>query len=281
MTAAYHQPTRLEEALRLVSMGAQPVAGATGLFSGKGRPDGELVDVTRLGLGTFKIEKGAIHLGATCTLAQISDAAELPGMEGALLRRAARAVGSRPLRNSITLGGNIVHVAFWADMPPVLLALDARIKVQRAGDSVSTVVSFADCLKPGKHPWEGGLITEVSVPLRQGVCGFGHERFSRTANDYSFATVCAVLTRDGGVARSVRVVVGALQPRAFRVPEVEAMVEGKAFDVGLLEQAGKKLSSAVQVGPSFRASAEYRRELAGTLARRALQSAFTWAMREA
>jgi carbon-monoxide dehydrogenase medium subunit len=278
MTTAYHQPSRLEEALSLVAQGAQPVAGATALFSGKGRPEGELVDITRLGLSGLAVEADRLALGATCTLSQISDADEMPGMEGALLRRAARAVGSRPLRNAITVGGNIAHAAFWADMPVVLLALDAKIEHQRAGQAAQTV-ALADCLK-GKRAWEGGLITRVFVPLRKETCGFGHERFARTANDYPFATLCVTMTRDGRLAREVRVVVGALQPRPFRVPEVEALVEGKSLEPGLLEACGKKLSELVPVAPNFRASAEYRRELAGVLVQRALQSAFTWAMRE-
>ena len=280
MTTAYHQPTRLDEALKLVAKGAQPVAGATALFSGRSRPEGDLVDVTRLGLSSLAVEPGRAVLGAACTLAQISDAESLPGMEGALLRRAARAVGSRPLRNAITLGGNVAHVAFWADMPVVLLALDAAVEVQRAGEPIHTC-PLADCLKAGKRPWEGGLITRVVVSLRKETCGFGYERFARTANAYPFATLCVTLKREGSLAREVRVVVGALQPRPFRVTEVEAMVEGKAFDLALVEACGKKLSGIVPVAPNFRASAEYRKELAGVLVRRALQSAFTWAMREA
>jgi len=278
MTTAYHQPTRLDVALRLVARGAQPVAGATALFTGKSRPEGELCDITRLGLSTLAVEADRLVFGATCTLSQISDAS-LPGMEGALLRRASQAVGSRPLRNVITVGGNLVHVAFWADLPVVLLALDAKLEAQRAGEE-ATVTDLAEALKPGKHAWEGGLVTKVIVPLRKEARGFGYERFARTANDYPFATVCATLRQDGKVARDVRVVVGALQPRAFRVAEVEAMVEGQALEAGLLEQAGKKLSEVVQVAPNFRASADYRRELAGVLAKRALGNAFTWAMRE-
>jgi carbon-monoxide dehydrogenase medium subunit len=238
------------------------------------------VDITGLGLSSLEVKAGtSITFGATCTLSQISDATELPGMEGAVLRRAARAVGSRPLRNAITLGGNIAQVAFWADMPVVLLALDAQIEVQRAGKGVQTVDLLASYnAKPSA--WDGGLITRIIVPLRPGVCGFGYERFSRTANDRPFATLCATLTREGNIARNVRLVVGALQPRAFRVPEVEAMVEGRASDPALLEACGRKLAEIVPVAPNFRASADYRRELAGVLTTRALQSAFTWAMRE-
>jgi CO/xanthine dehydrogenase FAD-binding subunit len=87
-------------------------------------------------------------------------------------------------------------------------------------------------------------------------------------------TACATLRRDGEVARDVRLAMGAIQPRAFRVPEVEAMLEGQAFGAELLEEAVATLRAKIQVAPNFRASAEYRRDVAGTLARRALNHAF-------
>lgn len=279
MVTAYLQPKTLDEALRAVARGARPVGGATALYAGKPRLDCELVDLADAGLSTIDLEPGRIVLGATTTLATIGDCETLPGMEGALLRRASRGPGALPLRNAITLGGNIAQVAFWADMPVVLLALDAQIEVGRAGEP-SKLVDLAECFKPGKKAWEGGLITKVVVPTRRSVCGFGYERFSRTKNDYAFATLCVTLERAGRVAHGVRVVVGAMQPRPFRVPEIEAMVEGKGLDHALFEAAGKKLSEVVQVAPNFRASESYRRELAGVLCKRALESAFAWAMRE-
>lgn len=280
MTTAYHQPKKPDEALALVAKGAVPVGGATALFSGKSRPEGELVDLSGLGLSTLAVEKGHLAFGATCSLAAISDAESMPGMEGALLRRAARAVGSRALRNSITIGGNIAHVAFWADMPVALLALDAQIEVSSAGVP-SQMVDLNESFKSGRKSWDRALITKVVVPTRKEICGFGYERFSRTANDYSFATLCVTLKREASFAKDVHVVVGALQPRPFRVPEAEKLIEGKPYDHALIEAAGQKLSEVVQVAPNFRASADYRRELAGVLCKRALQTAFTWAMREA
>ncbi|HEY3448254.1 MAG TPA: FAD binding domain-containing protein [Myxococcales bacterium] len=280
MITAYRQPKTLDEALGLIARGARPVGGATSLYAGKSRVEGELVDLADLGLSSIAIEKGGIVLGATCTLATIAEAESLPGMEGALLRRAARVPGTRPLRNVITLGGNIAQVAFWADMPVVLLALDAQVEVSRAGEP-SQRVELGECFAPGKKAWDAGLITKVVVPTRQAICGFGYERFTRTKNDYSFATLCVTLRREGEVAKDVHVVVGALQPRPFRVAEAEQMVEGKGLDLALFEAVGRKLSEVVKVAPNLHASADYRRELAGVLCKRALQSAFTWAMREA
>ncbi len=279
MSNAYHQPTRLDEALKLVAKGATPVAGATGLYSLRSLPEGELVDVTRLGLSGISLESGRVWIGAATTLTQIGDAKQLPGCEGALLRRAAKAVGSRPMRNMITLGGNLAHSAYWEDMPPVLLAVEAMVEVQRAGEPAQ-LFSMADCLKPGKRPWDGGLITRFAIPLPEGIRSFGYERFSKTVNDYSLCTSVCVLRREGQAVRDVRLVLGAVQPRPYRVPEAEKLVEGKAFAPLLLDELAAKVREVAQVGPNFRASNEYRRELTGTLSRRAVETAFNWAMRE-
>lgn len=277
---SYHQPEDIEEALRLVARGATPVAGATALFSGRSRPDGELVDVTRCGLSGIRVEGAWLVLGAATTLAQIGDAPDLPGREGALLRRAARAAGSRPVRTMITLGGNLAHAVFWADMPPALLALDAQVEIRRSGEKCA-LVPIEACLEPGPRPWAGGLITQIRVPLCEGAGAFGYERFSRTANDYALATACVALRREGELIRGMRVVLGALQSRPYRLREVEQMFEGKVLGGALvLEQAATAVRERAAAAPSSRASEEYRRDLAAALARRAIDTALTWASRE-
>ncbi len=322
MIQTYLQPERLDEALEHVARGALPVAGATALYASKRKDKlgGELVDITRLGLGEIAIEPGRVVLGATARLADVLKA-RIPGVEGALLRQVCRAAAPVPLRNAITLGGNLAHVAYWADTPIAMLALDASVEIQRAGQPARTV-PIADCLASGTPPWEGGLITRFILPLLhtgstgpstgsgrtgtaypvhperseaeskgqsakhvdpvppEGSWGFGHERFARTANDYAFATACAVLERHGDVARKVRVVLGALQPRPFRVREAEALVEGQALTPELLARVSRAVRDAVSVASNFRASPDYRRALAGTLAARALQTAFSSAKRE-
>jgi CO/xanthine dehydrogenase FAD-binding subunit len=280
MIRAFHQPTTLPEALRLVARGGTPVAGATALYTASTRRELTLVDVTRLGLDGVRAKKTCLELGATLTMTELGDAAELPGMPGALLRRAARALGSKALRNAITLGGNVVHPAYWSDMPPALLALDAEVVVQRAGGK-PRVVPLCEALAARQPPWRGGLLTAVRVPLRRGIFGFGYERYSRTSSDYALAAVCAVVRSDHGLVRDVRLVVGALQGRPFRVPSAEALLEGQPPTAALLEAASAELARVVRVAPNFRADREYRRKLARVLARRALEAATTWAGREA
>ncbi len=279
MIAAYHQPEALDVALDHVAKGAIPVAGATGLYTGRVKRGQQLVDVTRLGLDGIDVTADAVTIGSTVTLAQLAGADEIPGMPGAVLRRAARGVASAPLRNAITVGGNLAHLVYWADMPVALLALDAIVEVQRAGHAASQR-PIADCLREGKRAWDGGLITWVRIPLGKGTRGFGYERFTRTSTDYAFATTCVTMRRDGDKASEVRVAVGAVQSRPVRLPDVEAMLEGRAVDGALRDAIVRKVKDVVQVAPNFRAPADFRRELAGVLTGRAVDKAWTWASRE-
>jgi carbon-monoxide dehydrogenase medium subunit len=213
------------------------------------------------------------------TLSRLVAASEMPGMPGALLRRGARAVASHQLRNVITVGGNIAHLAYWADLPVVLLALDAELEVRRQGEAPARV-PLADALAPGRHAWQGGLITRVLVPLRPGVFSFGHERFARTAADYSLATVCVTFRLEGGSATEVRLVAGAVQNRPLRVAAAEAALEGARLASDRIEQAASALATSVPIAPNFRASPEYRRKLLAALARRAIGTAAHWSARE-
>jgi xanthine dehydrogenase small subunit len=264
----------MDEALALLARGAVAISGATGLYTAKSSRDIELVDLTRLGLDKIEVSGGRIVLGAGATLAQVAAAAELPGMAGALLRKAARGVASEPLRNMITMGGNLAGLNYWADLPPVLLALDASVEVRKQGEAPRQV-PIATCLEGGKHPWDGGMIASFAIPISAASQVFGYERFVRTVTDYSLATACVTMDRDGETYRNVHVVVGAVQARPFRLTALEGRLEGKGFDPEAVQAA--VLAQEVSIAPNYRATPGYRKQLVGVLTRRALMTAYKWA----
>ncbi|MCU0693791.1 MAG: FAD binding domain-containing protein [Polyangiaceae bacterium] len=279
MISAYHQPEDLQEALDLVARGAVPVAGATGLYTAGFKRDVELVDLTRLGLHGITVTSDRLVLGAAVTLSRLATEDKLPSMQGALLRQVASSIASAPLRNAITLGGNLAYIVYWADMPVVLLALDAQVEVQRFGQQARWI-PLASCLEKGKQTWEGGLITRFAVPLRPGHLGFGHHRITRTVSDYAIASACVTLARDGDKASNVRVVVGAITSRATRVAQAESLIEGTTVNDAVVTNVKQAVAQSIAVAPNFRAPADYRREVAAVLVGRALHAAWTLASRE-
>jgi xanthine dehydrogenase small subunit len=263
----------VEDALALLAQGAVAVGGATALYTARSSRDIELVDVTRLGLHQITIAQDQVILGAGVTLSRLGAATEIPGMPGALLRKAARAVASEPLRNMITVAGNVAGLNYWADLPPVLLALDAQIEIRK---HTSFMLPIAACMEAGKHPWDGGMIASIAIPLTKATQVFGYERFVRTVTDYSLVTACATMTRDGNQMRNVHLVIGAVQARPQRAARAEALLEGNAFDATAVDAAVATLAE-IAIAPNFRASSGYRRQLVGVLARRALMTAYAWA----
>ena len=273
MITAYHQVEALEDALRLVADGAIPIAGATSLYTSKPKRDVAVVDVTRLGLDRIEVNGDHIHLGSSVTLTQLAQAENLPGAEGELLRLAASSIATHPLRNAITLGGNVAQRVYWADIPVVLTALGAQIGIRQA-EEPERLLPIADCLQSSERPWTGGLITRFVIPRRDEKWGYGYERFTRTVGDYPLATACVTLGTDDGTIRDLRIVLGAIQTTPHRARRTESALAGKPFDAEALREAVDELGRSVSLISNYRTPEDYRRTLVSVLVRRAFTSAF-------
>jgi CO/xanthine dehydrogenase FAD-binding subunit len=151
---------------------------------------------------------------------------------------------------------------------------------------------------------QGGLITEVVVPRPGEGTGLAFHKVGRTPSDSAIVSVAALLVMTegdggegdgrrspdralvvmgeglpteprGGLCRRARLAVGGIGPVPQRLLSVEALLEGQVLSQALIEQAARAVPAAGVAWPSdFRASAEYRREMAVVLATRALGQ--TW-----
>ena len=97
-------------------------------------------------------------------------------------------------------------------------------------------------------------------------------RVARSPRDQAIVAACAVVEADAGICREVRLAVSC--PKPVRIGSVEGMLKGKAFTPELLRTASEAVMNEVEPVGDFRGSAEYRREMAGVLARRALEAAW-------
>jgi xanthine dehydrogenase FAD-binding subunit len=73
-----------------------------------------------------------------------------------------------------------------------------------------------------------------------------------------------------GTLRDARIALGALAPTVIRARDAEAEIEGKRPNADAATRAARAVSSAVSPIDDVRASAWYRREVAGELLREAL-----------
>jgi aerobic carbon-monoxide dehydrogenase medium subunit len=274
--AHVHHPRSIEEALALLADGdgqARPLAGGTSLVFSVDPHIRALVDLSRAGLDAITLADGHVGLGAmvTARAVQTSAAVAEAGLEG--LREAAGACGSRRLQHQITVGGNVVGVVAWSDLPPMLLALDATFHVRRDGGArdLSALDLFA------RHPTHtlapAELLTEVRVPRRPAGGGAAFLKLGRTAVDGSLCDVAVALEiRERAITRA-RVAVGALRPLPRRLPAAEAALVGAEATAAVFARAARAGRDEAAIASDQRTTRAYRRELCEVLLRRGLAAA--------
>ncbi len=269
---AYHRPTHLAEALALLADGrARILAGGTDLYPGAGaRLAGAVVDVTAVReLGQISLAGDHLRIGAAVTWGQIAREALPPAL--AALQAAALQVGGRQIQNTGTIGGNLCNASPAADGIPPLLVVDAEVEIARSGETRRVALSQF-LLGPRRVSLGvGEVVSAVIIPASglSGVSAF--EKLGARAHlVISIAMVAARLEVAGDVVKRVALAVGSCSGVAQRLRQVEAALVGRT-----LAEMGAAVRSedvARDIAPidDVRASADYRRQAATVLVRRAL-----------
>lgn len=234
LVAAYHRPPTLDDALALLSEPNRVVlAGGTTVNADREPSAIEVVDLQALGLGGIDGADGRVRLGATTTLAELTESEHVPD----LIRRLARAEAPSTLRTLATVGGTVAG----ADPDSVLLAAflvhDARVELAGADSA-----GLAEILTGGVP--SGAIITAVSLDTH----GRGaHAGTGRTPADVPIVAAVARLTDSGPVVALTG------------VGSVPMLVDGSDPTAGL-DPPG-----------DFRGSSGYRSELARILTGRVIE----------
>lgn len=222
-----------------------------------------LVDVGRLADLRYVREDGdVIAIGA---LTRHDDLHRDPTLQAhcAILSHTAGEVGDPQVRHFGTIGGSVAHGDPASDLPTVLLALDASFVVHSSsGDrTVAARDFFKGLFETDLGPTD--MLTEIRVP-KLGAAGWSYQKFHHRAQDWAIVGVAAV-ARNGGAAVGLTNM-GEVPLRATAVEE--ALSSGADAAAAADEVAANTSPPSDPFG-----SAEYRRELAKVLTRRALQEA--------
>jgi len=278
---AYHRPATVEEACGILA--AEPraavLAGGTDLMvhlgqAWRGKRPPAVVNVKRIaGLATIEAGERAIRLGALATLTALIEhpviRAEFP-----VLPFTARYMGSPAIRNLATIGGNLCNGSPAADLPPVLLALDAEVGIAGPGGGERRVPLEAFFVGPGRTALgPGELLTWVEFPRRPAPWPIRYERLDvRRAMDIAIAGAALSVGPGAGRPREARIALCAVAPTPVRVREAEAALVEEGLADAVIERAAALAMAAARPISDVRATAEYRRAMVGTLVQRGLQA---------
>jgi len=276
----YVCPTSLSEAVALLASrdgDAKAIAGGQSLMpmlAFRIAAPTLLVDLRKLpNMREIKIGADGVRLGAMVRWRDIDKDARLASAHP-LLKAAVAHVAHYQIRNRGTIGGSIAHADPAAEIPGIVVACDAEIAV--TGKSGSRVIAAADffqgVMTTDLRPDE--IITEIRFPAWPARRRWGFQEFARRRGDFAMAGAALFYDEDAaGSVINAHVGIIGVGDRPRRLPQVEAVLNGRAIDEATIARAAEATSSSVEAQEDIHASAAYRRALAGIMVERALLSA--------
>ncbi len=183
-------------------------------------------------------------------------------------------VGHPGTRTRGTIGGSLCHADPSAELPALLLALDAEVLIASPGRvtrSLGIEDFFGGYFETTIGPDE--MLIEISIPVAaRRRMGF-HEVALRSAD---FAAAGAVVSAEAdadGTLAAIRIATFALGDRPQRLPEVEAAVLNADGDPEAIRAAAQLTEHLISPPEEPHLSVAYRRRLGVTVVRRALEGA--------
>jgi len=275
------EPATVEDALRLLDpqdSSVRPLGGGTALMlmmkAGVFRPT-RLVSLRKIAALSRIIATpdGGLVIGALTPLGDVERSAEVARRAGVIVRTMRRLSNVR-VRNVATIGGCLAHGDPHMDLPPVLMALDAEIRVAgRAGERALKVENlYAGYYETALNRDE--IITELHIPSQGARSAAYLKCTTGSADDWPALGVAVSFEADGNAIRAPRVVVSAATEKATRLKGAEATLSGAAVDDALLARAGDAAAAEAETISDVRGSAPYKRELVRVYVRRAVRQAF-------
>ncbi len=190
-----------------------------------------------------------------------------------IVREATRHVAHLAIRNRGTIGGSLSHADPAAEWPALSLLLDA--KMTAAGPAGRREIAARDFfVAPLTTVLEDdGLLVHIDLPPLPAGAGWGCEEVAQRHGDFALAGAAAVVALDDGAISEARLAMFGVDETPLRIPAAEELLLGKIPGADALAAAAETVRAAISPMNDLHGSADYRRHLAGVLARRVLAAA--------
>lgn len=275
------EPRSLREAIGLLDpedSSVRPIAGGTALMlmmkSGFFRPR-RLVSL-RAVESTYSRAAidadGSLRIGALTPLSVVEHSHAVRNV-APVIAQALRTLSNVRVRNVATVGGHLAHADPHMDLPPVLVALGARISVIGAAGERSIAVAnlgvgyYETVLQPTE------LIAELIVPPQGRRRAAYFKCTTRSADDWPALGVAVAVDSDGAVIDDATIVIGAATDKPTRLLAAEAVLRDASIDDALLRRTGEAAADEAAVIGDQHGTAAYKKQLVRVYVERALRQA--------
>ncbi|HUF14230.1 MAG TPA: xanthine dehydrogenase family protein subunit M [Longimicrobiales bacterium] len=277
----YHAPPTLVEALTLLAQHgdeAKALAGGQSLIPvlnfRLARPS-VIVDLNRIdeliGIDATGPSLRVAAMTRQRAAERSTDVAERAPMLAAALTH----VAHPQIRTRGTIGGSVAHADPAAELPAVMLALDARFRLRRGAEERTVAAGdfFTGLFSTALEVDE--LLIDIEIPAPAARSGWAFEEVARRHGDFALVAVAARVVLDSaGAVSDARLAYVNAGPGPFRSARAEAVLVGQTPDPDLIRAAAAAAFEDARPAADVHASAAYRRQLTRVLTARALAAAF-------
>lgn len=230
-----------------------------------------MVFLGKLGLNSITENDKEIRIGALCTFTEI-DCNEAVRKGLPALLDAIKEIAGITVRNSATMGGNIMNASPAADSVPMLMALGAKFVLQGPAGT-RTIAAENFFTGPGKTAADASeILTEIIIEKQKGNAAF-RKLGRRKAETLSIVNAAAYVEADQKICKTIRVSIGSVAPTVVRCKAVEQALMGKELTKETIKTASEAVLTEINPINDIRATAWYRNKVAPVMVRRAIEEA--------
>lgn len=274
----YAAPERLEDVLELLAEygdEAKVLAGGQSLvplMNLRLAKPAVLIDINRVaGLSEIaRTPDGGVVIGAMVRQAQAYVAPDLVA-DYPVIPYALRFVGHHGTRTRGTLGGSAAHSDPAAEVPTLLLTLDARLEAK--GPNGRRMIPAEDFFLSTFETdlEEDEVLTAIHLGAAPTVRKWAYQQMARRHGDFALVGVAMTADVDGdGTCQAARIGIAGVSDVPVLASEAMESLVGTRLTAADGEAAGKTAAGAIDPPGDVHASSEYRRRLVSVLVSRAV-----------
>ena len=277
----YARPGSVKEAVDLLAKHgdrARVLAGGTDLLvqlRAGAREADVVVDVKEIPeLNEIRYDANSgLTLGAAVPCFRIYEHGDIKQMYPGLID-VASLIGGTQIQGRASFGGNLCNSAPSGDALPMLIALEAKCRIE--GPDGSRDVAAEDfCTGPGRNVLQPGeLLVSFHMPAPRPHSGAHYLRFiPRNEMDIAAAGAGVSVVLQNGNVESARVALAAVAPTPLFVKEAGDALAGQPANAESVQRAAEAAKAAAKPITDMRGTVKYRKHLCEVLTRRALHVA--------
>ena len=272
----YYRPNSVDEAAEILSEvhedGGRVIAGGQSLIpmmALRVAYPSCLVDINFIDeLARIEVANESLSIGALARHAEFCSPVA-PGPMGTVLPKLASRIAHYPIRQLGTFCGSLAHADPASEWCLTVSTLGGTLMAQsKAGKrEIRAEDFFAGAMETRLEPEE--LITGVRIPVLPADRHCGFYEFSRRAGDFSLGMCLVVLRLVDGVIKEARIGMGGVEDTPRRLTAVESELEGNEPSFANIEAAASMVANSIAPLGDEQVSADYRRNIANVVVRRA------------